>query len=83
MIDVVFLNRKNAIQNQTSDLIHRAFGVVENPTWEDFNIFLEDRCFPETRGNKKELLDELGLMEYDPLQIVEKTQGRMADTTCG
>ena len=29
--------------------------------------------------NKKELLRQLGLTDYDPLQIIEKTRGRMAD----
>lgn len=79
VIDVDFLERKISIQNKTSDLVHRAFGVTEAPTWKDFESFLRERCFPETRGNKKELLRELGLTDYDPLQIIEKTHGRMAD----
>lgn len=79
IIDVDFLNQRIAIQNQTDDLLHRAFGILENPTWEDFEIFLKDRCFPATRGNAKELLASLNLTDHDPLQIVEKTQGRMAE----
>ncbi|MBQ9661881.1 MAG: helix-turn-helix domain-containing protein [Oscillospiraceae bacterium] len=79
VIDVDFLKRKIYIQNKTKDLLHRAFGIVENPTWADFEYFLEDRCFPRMRGNCKSILKQLGLNDYDPLQIVEKTQGRMAE----
>lgn len=75
-IDVNFLQNKIRIQNYTKDILHRAFGVKENPTWEDFNLFLQDRCFPKTRGNIKTVLSGLGLQDYDPLQIVEKTNGR-------
>ena len=79
IIDVDFLNQRVTIQNETEDLLHRAFGVIEEPTWEDFEMFLKERCFPATRGNAKELLRGLQLTDYDPLQIVEKTQGRMAE----
>ena len=78
-IDVNFLEQKIRIQNRTNDILHRAFGVNEQPTWEDFEIFLRDRCFPPTRGYLKEELQTLGLDSYDPLQIVEKTKGRTAE----
>lgn len=78
-IDVNFLQNKIRIQNYTKDILHRAFGVKENPTWEDFYVFLQDRCFPGTRGNVKTLLAGLGLQDYDSLQIVEKTNGRTAE----
>ena len=79
VIDVNFLNRTVKIQNRTNDLLHRAFGVIENPSWEDFEYFLQDRCFPASRGNAKELLKALELPGYDPLAIIEKTKGRLAD----
>ncbi|MGM9607088.1 MAG: helix-turn-helix domain-containing protein [Oscillospiraceae bacterium] len=79
IIDVDFLNQKVMIQNRTKDMLHRAFGIIENPTWNDFEMFLNDRCFPATRGNAKEILKELQLTSYDPLQIVEKTRGRTAE----
>ncbi len=79
VIDVDFMNRKILIRNKTKDLLHRAFGVVENPSWEDFERFLEERCFPASRGNAKDILSELQLTSYDPIQIVEKTGGRIAD----
>ena len=79
VIDVNFLDRKVVIQNKTDDILHRAFGVIKDPTWNDFENFLRDRCFPQTRGNCKELLQEMDLTDYDPLKIVEKTRGRLAD----
>lgn len=74
-----FKNRTVKIENKTDDILHRAFGVKENPTWEDFEFFLEDRCFPRTRDKMKLILRDLGLDCYDPLQIIGKTQGRMAE----
>lgn len=79
IIDVDFMNEKVMIKNRTDDILYRAFGVVENPTWQQFQEFLEDRCFPKTRGNMKAVLKELGIDSYDPLQIVERTKGRTAD----
>lgn len=79
VILVNFKDRKIAVQNETDDVLHRAFGVKVRPTWEDFEEFLESRCFPRTREGLRMILKELGLDDYDPLAIVEKTQGRMAE----
>lgn len=79
VIDIDFKNEKIYISNKVSNILHRAFGVIENPTWEDFQIFLEDRCFPRERMNVKEILKSMGLTDYDPLQIIEKTKGVMAE----
>lgn len=79
LIDVDFLHQRIYIQNQTDDLLHRAFGVNEQPTWRDFELFLQDRCFPPTRGMLQDELSRLGLDSYDPLQIVERTHGRTAE----
>ena len=78
-IDVDFLCQRIKIQNRTNDVLHRAFGTNEEPTWNDFEHFLQERCFPRTRGFLKEELRALGLDAYDPLQIVEKTKGRTAE----
>ena len=40
VIDVDFLEHKVSIQNKTDDILHRAFGVLEQPTWNDFENFL-------------------------------------------
>ena len=79
IIDVDFLNEKIAIKNRTDDVLHRAFGVIENPTWQQFQEFLEDRCFPRTRDKMKLILKELDLPFYEPLMIIEKTAGKMAE----
>ena len=79
IIDVDFFNQRVMVQNKTKDVLHRAFGVTKAPTWDDFEVFLKDRCFPATRGNVKDLLKQLQLTSYDPLQIVEKTRGRIAE----
>lgn len=79
VIDVDFLNERIVIKNRTDDILHRAFGCVEKPNWQQFEEFLRDRCFPKTRGNLKSLLKQLELDSYDTLQIVEKTKGKTAD----
>lgn len=79
VILVNFKDREIAIQNETDDVLHRAFGVKVRPTWEDFEEFLESRCFPRTREGMRMILKDLELDAYDPLAIVEKTNGRMAE----
>lgn len=68
-----------SIQNFTDNLISRAFGCKESVTWEDLESFLESRCFPKNRANAKDILENIGLEEYDPFEIVKKTQGKMAE----
>ena len=48
-IYVDFEHQKVRIINRTDDIMKRAFGVNENPTWEDFEAFLEERCFPDSQ----------------------------------
>lgn len=79
VIDVDFHNERIRIQNRTEDILHRAFGANENPSWSDFELFLEDRCIPRSRGYLKETLNELQVAGYDPLQIAEAVNGRTAE----
>ncbi len=79
IIDVLPQHRKVSIYNYTQDIMRRAFGKIENPTYEQYEAFLESRCFPRSRDKMKLMLEELDLPFYDPLMIIEKTQGRMAD----
>ena len=76
-IDIDFKHEKIYIQNYTEQIPLRAFGVLTEPKWADFEYFLEDRCFPRTRDHAKEILKEMNLPFYDPLLIIEKTQGYM------
>lgn len=78
IIDIDFRHEKIKIQNFTDKIPLRAFGVVTEPSWEDFEYFIEDRCFPRTRDHAKEILREMGVPFYDPLLIIEKTKGYMA-----
>ena len=79
VIYVDFAREQIAIQNRTDDLLSRAFGAVEAPTWQDFQDFLRSRCFPESRGYLKQILRGLGVNGYDPLEIAEATNGRTAE----
>ena len=65
-------------KNYTVRIPLRAFGVVENPSWADFEEFLKERCLPASRAGLKGILREMDVPFYDPLLIIEKTKGRMA-----
>ena len=67
------------IENYTDRLIKTAFGKNLLPTWEDFQQFLEERCVPRARAGLREYLEAIGLEEYDPMEIIKKTEGRMAE----
>ncbi|MBE5948639.1 MAG: helix-turn-helix domain-containing protein [Lachnospiraceae bacterium] len=79
IIDVDEPSRKVRIFNYTKHYMLRAFGREEKPTFEQYEEFLESRCFPRTRDKMKLILKELDLPFYEPLMIIEKTQGRMAE----
>ena len=79
VIDVDELNRKVEIKNFTSNFLYKAFGNNETPDFEQYEEFLEIRCFPKERDKMKLILQDLGLPFYDPLLIIEKTKGRMAE----
>ena len=66
-------------ENDVSDVIKTAFGNNEVPTWDDFQNFLEERCIPRARAGLREYLEAIGLDEYDPLEIIKKTSGSMAE----
>ena len=73
-----FSDRTLSAENYSDCNLNRAFGVKETPTWDDFLAFLEERSVPRGRDGLRYYLDELGLDEYDPWQIVQRTAGRMA-----
>lgn len=79
VIDVDEIQRKVQIRNYTNHAMFCAFGVNEQPTYQDYQAFLESRCFPESRDKMKLVLKDLGLPFYDPFLIIEKTEGRMAE----
>ena len=74
-----FTDKTVCADNYIDDPIKTAFGKNTMPTWEDFMSFLEERCIPQERAGIREYLETIGLDEYDPVQIVKKTRGRMAE----
>ncbi len=79
IIDVSQQEKQVRVHHFTKDVMRRAFGKIEEPTYEQYEMFLKSRCFPESMDKMKLLLEELNLPFYDPLMIIEKTEGRMAD----
>lgn len=67
------------IENYVSDVLKTAFGNNMEPTWEDYQSFLEERCIPKSRAGLREYLETIGVEEYDPLEIIKKTAGCMAE----
>lgn len=76
-IEADYRTKKVSIINHSDDCMKTAFGVNQNPTFEDFEGFLEDRCFPRSRDKMKLHLQELGIDYYDPLSIIKKTHGKL------
>ena len=66
-------------ENYTDNLVKTAFGINTFPSWEDLEDFLEERCIPRQRAGLREYLEALGLDEYEPIEIIQKTKGRMAE----
>lgn len=79
LIDVDEMNEKVEIVNYTNKIMFCAFGTETNPSYKDYKEFLESRCFPRTRDKMKLVLEEIGVPFYDPMMIIEKTKGRMAE----
>ena len=79
LIDVDDINQKIWTKDYVNNIMFRAFGANRNPTYDDYEAFLKSRCFPETRDKMKIQLDALGIPFYDPMLIIKKTQGRMAE----
>ena len=67
------------IANHTDRVIKTAFGKNAVPTWGDLQNFLEERCIPRARAGLREYLEAIGVEEYDPIEIIKKTEGRMAE----
>ena len=79
LIDVNEQEQKVTVKNYTDKIMFRAFGTVEHPDYSQYLEFLKSRCFPESRDKMKLVLRDLGLPFYDPIMIIEKTEGRMAE----
>jgi len=71
--------KKVLIENHTDNPLYTAFGVNDNPGWQNYQNFLEERCIPKSRAGLKEYLNAIGVSEYNPLEIIRKTKGKMAE----
>lgn len=79
VIDVDEMSREVKIHNYIGNPLYRAFGINDDPDFDDYEEFLESRCFPKERDKIKLELKKLNIPFYDPIMIIEKTQGRMAE----
>lgn len=74
-----FTDETLSAENTTEHIVKTAFGKNEVPTWEDFQSFLEERCVPRSRSGIREYLETIGVEEYNPIEIIKKTNGKMAE----
>lgn len=74
-----FTDETLTVENYVDDPVKTAFGNNVLPTWAAFQAFLEERCVPRQRAGLREYLETIGVSEYDPLEIIRKTAGRMAE----
>ena len=74
-----FTDKTLRYKNYTDNVLKTAFGVNKKPCWKDFEDFLENRCIPRTSEGIKEYLNVLGLYEYDALEIIKITKGKMSE----
>lgn len=74
-----FTDQTLQVRNDTADLVKTAFGKKALPTWDDLLAFLEERCIPRGRAGLRDYLADIGADEYDPLEIIKRTAGRMAE----
>lgn len=73
----VDLDTREIACQEYSDVPHHVVFGKRPHTVENLNYFFERRCFPEARADCKEQLEEIGLMHYNPLDIVKITHGVM------
>ena len=70
---------KVLVENLTDNIWDTAFGINKMPTWGDYERFLVERCVPPQRDRIQIYLKTIGVDGYDPLKIIRKTEGRMAE----
>lgn len=68
-----------AFKNYSSNNLYLAFGKKKSCTWNEYQDFLESRCVPKSRDRIRNYLEALSLDSYEPLEIIKKTSGRMAE----
>ena len=71
-----YAKRTVEIVNYTDNLLCRAFGIDDKPSWKKYEDFLRSRCPTNTRIHREYLLDKYGLINYDVLVIIQVTKGK-------
>lgn len=66
-------------ENYTDYYVKTPFGNNNYPDFSDYRSFLEERCIPKERSGIREYLNALDIDYYDPLEIIKKTNGVMAE----
>ena len=74
-----FTDKTLVAENHIDNLVKTAFGKKLHPDWNDFTAFLEERCIPKGRSGLREYLESIGVESYSPIEIIQKTHGRMAE----
>lgn len=76
-ITVNFSARKVSVKHHSDIPFECAFHGDEKVSFNSWEYMLSQRCIPQGRPDIKERLGEIGLTEYDPYKIIEKTHGVM------
>ncbi len=70
----------------TGEIKHKEFTeeICRVPYYRELTVpllydFLESRCFCQERPDRDEILSAMGLVEYNPYEIVKVTHGRKSD----
>ena len=66
VIDVDHRNEKVYAKNFTEKPLLTAFGRKREPTWQDYQLFLTERCFPQSRAHSRQILRDMGLDFFGP-----------------
>ena len=74
-----FTDKTIRAENYVKNAIKCAFGNNPLPDWDVFQTFLAERCIPKERSGIREYLEAIGIDAYNPVEIIKKTEGRMAE----
>lgn len=77
-----YSEKRVMVEMLSSAPIDLPFGTNINPGWSDYEHFLSERCISRDRLGIREYLETIGVAKYDCLEIIKKTEGRMAEDNC-
>lgn len=75
---VDFGNKRVEVKHFSDNPFECAFRGDTNISFDSFEFMISRRCFPKHRVDAAEQMAKIGVSEYDPYKIIEKTQGVMA-----